>query len=1555
MPEGSGRGSQRLPSNAAARRPSSASSLGGVVGRMMSSSSCTSVNTVCSDSDRPSSLTLSSSSSSSSLPYGTVATDSSSSSSSTPKRKGSDISLDLTPLAAPPVPIALPPVTITTPPVPLAPPLLLTRLQRVVLEIVETEQAYVRDLKSIVEDYLGCIVDWGSALPLKAEQVSALFCNIEDILEFNSDLLEDLESSSHAAAIAECFLERSEAFNIYTLYCMNYPNSVAVLRECMQDERLLVFFQERQATLNHSLPLETYLLKPVQRILKYHLLLQELSKHWDHGAQGGEVVEDAIVAMTAVAWYINDMKRRQEHAVRLQEVQGLLVNWVGPELGGFGELVLEGCFRVLRMRKERAFFLFNNMLLITKKRMDRFIYSTHIFCCNLLLVENLKDPLSFKVSDQTIPKEQHTVQTRNLEEKRLWIHYLKRLIMENHPTSLPHKARQVLGDNFCQSPKFDQDTLKKSSATPRLDNFQGYHRGRRQSEPPALTFTHEKRTSLLQPFNYTRRQSGTHTQTGIQTDRHVDRHAQIMNTCLSLSSDNEYLSEEEEEEEVLAPLCASPSLSITEEILELMNQSLLAPSLSTVLPLAPAVPPSSPLAPAVPPSSPLAPAVPPSSPALGEPGPWHYMENQGVDTKGLDQMENTEALPTAPSDPASTQHLNRSEHSIIAKIRSYYQAAEEEELEVEVEKMDEEEESGEEPLISSGQLRKSHQDSRTGGEVDRGVGGEVELASISPLLSLAGQDNGQANGPISSTEGQASLSQSSSWTNKNTAYQSACPELGQASVSGPHHEARKPNPAHQDPSPAHQDHHDPSPAHQEPSPTYHDPSPTHQDPSSAHQDPSPAHPDNQDPSPAHQDPCHANHDSSRIQHKKTRTQRELDQDASMQAHLPSQTREGDWSTPSRRALLEVSGSGVAGIRLFEMGPLADPALMKNSERILNKVQTLARMYSSRAGTMKLPLHQKQNARRSRTPPDTQTGGLKEQGKHIRSQRSNPQEAPVVLSQVSVRPCLALCRPRDFISALSSSVAFSTSSLPRADLPSPGGQVSRESQEKAYHPGSSPTALRDHQADLPQERGGPGHVTSISPLASPLPNAPGNGAFRWGSGSTSSPLVSGIPEARPPARQGGQGETDSSEDQDVLSSRSVGLSDSSVPINDNSNNHRHCKVSMADVAVSHRSANSASGSGGWPACQRKPSFALASVTATQLSNDALCLEPASSTTSATGPGSCCPRILSPPLIGVSSNAWTNHLAAPRPRNPCSVPYLTSYTLDTSSSTPAPSSLSLTGGDSALKSPIKACSSYLQPPVSPSRLSPARATQAGRYFTSVPRRDVQELLHLHDQPEKRGELEKGSCRSQLFCAYVARPSSAQTSTTPPSTPHTDHTNHTAHTHQADIHSLVQTQSTAHPGLPRTNYATTVNLQVACSGRITFYSSARPLTALSQIGCSQERVTMVNDTINNLSKESREVNFSLYTPTVPNYTSFPNASLLCFTKEMKVLNKELNLAGVSVNVTFKRILEMLLRLTQNNVQEAGCVVCELHPEMSVDDFLQTLLIVFQQMNSLYCKHTM
>lgn len=67
-----------------------------------------------------------------------------------------------------------------------------------------------------------------------------------------------------------------------------------------------------------------------------------------------------------------------------QEIQSLLLNWKGPDLTTYGELVLEGTFRVQRVRNERTFFLFDKTLLITKKRGDHFIYKSHIPvpCCS---------------------------------------------------------------------------------------------------------------------------------------------------------------------------------------------------------------------------------------------------------------------------------------------------------------------------------------------------------------------------------------------------------------------------------------------------------------------------------------------------------------------------------------------------------------------------------------------------------------------------------------------------------------------------------------------------------------------------------------------------------------------------------------------------------------------------------------------------------------------------------------------------------------------------------------------------------------------------------------------------------------------------------------------------------------------------------------------------------------------------------------------------------------------------------------------------------------------
>ncbi|GLD49431.1 pleckstrin homology domain-containing family G member 1 isoform X1 [Lates japonicus] len=382
-----------------------------------------------------------------------------------------------------------------------------TYVDRVVQEILDTERTYVQDLRSIVEDYLESISNQ-SRLALSSEDKGSLFGNIQDIYHFNRDLLHDLEKcNADPVAIAECFVSKSEEFHIYTQYCTNYPRSVAVLTECMRNKALAKFFRERQESLRHSLPLGSYLLKPVQRILKYHLLLHEIANHMEKDTETYEVVQEAIDTMQRVAWHINDMKRKHEHAVRLQEIQSQLTNWKGPDLIGYGELVLEGTFRLQRAKNERTLFLFDKLLLITKKREETYTYKAHILCCNLMLVEVIpKEPLSFSVFHYKNPKLQHTVQAKSQQDKRMWILHLKRLILENHPAKIPAKAKQaILEMDAMHHPGFHYSPDGDKKDSPQTKEGPTPRRGRRKeplskllknAKQNAANADGEKRTSL---------------------------------------------------------------------------------------------------------------------------------------------------------------------------------------------------------------------------------------------------------------------------------------------------------------------------------------------------------------------------------------------------------------------------------------------------------------------------------------------------------------------------------------------------------------------------------------------------------------------------------------------------------------------------------------------------------------------------------------------------------------------------------------------------------------------------------------------------------------------------------------------------------------------------------------------------------------------------------------------------------------------------------------------------------------------------------------------------
>lgn len=287
---------------------------------------------------------------------------------------------------------------------------------------------------------------------ISATHIKKLFSNLEDIYKFNKDLLFRLEECYlNPSSVAECFVENSAGFEVYTHYCTMYPQVVSTLTELMSDPTSAQLFRERQNELNQSLPLGAYLLKPVQRILKYHILFQSLIKHTSEDDSVNEkdrqLINEAFSVMTSIACHINAMKRRHEHAIRVQEIQGLLSDWEGPDLTTFGELILEDTFKLFnRPKSTRHIFLFDNVLLITKKKRDGSLcYKGHIACSNLMLIENIEGhPLVFNTVPFDNPKALCAFQAKTLDKKRDWCLHIKDMIIKSFEVKIPVHVKDIL-------------------------------------------------------------------------------------------------------------------------------------------------------------------------------------------------------------------------------------------------------------------------------------------------------------------------------------------------------------------------------------------------------------------------------------------------------------------------------------------------------------------------------------------------------------------------------------------------------------------------------------------------------------------------------------------------------------------------------------------------------------------------------------------------------------------------------------------------------------------------------------------------------------------------------------------------------------------------------------------------------------------------------------------------------------------------------------------------------------------------------------------------------
>jgi len=205
------------------------------------------------------------------------------------------------------------------------------------------------------------------------------------------------------------------------------------------------------------LPLGAYLLKPVQRVLKYSLLLRDMAKHMKRSHDGFELVDKALKEMTEVAEHINKMKKKYDAAVHIQEIQSLIRGWEEFDLSKYGDLVLEENFRYLSGRSsgptfrtgrtDRYLFLFQRLCLMTKKEEYGYQYKTHLEMKDIQLTERIeKDRNCFQIR-QVSTGRFFTLQARSLPVKEHWVRTIKHLLMDSIP-HLPDKAKKLILAGF---------------------------------------------------------------------------------------------------------------------------------------------------------------------------------------------------------------------------------------------------------------------------------------------------------------------------------------------------------------------------------------------------------------------------------------------------------------------------------------------------------------------------------------------------------------------------------------------------------------------------------------------------------------------------------------------------------------------------------------------------------------------------------------------------------------------------------------------------------------------------------------------------------------------------------------------------------------------------------------------------------------------------------------------------------------------------------------------------------------------------------------------------
>ncbi|XP_041117101.1 rho guanine nucleotide exchange factor 38-like [Polyodon spathula] len=214
---------------------------------------------------------------------------------------------------------------------------MMDKRSKVIHELVQTEKDYITDLQLCIKEVVQPLRD------IQVVDVDRLFTNIESVCEVSAKLLSKLEEAIAEAdperqIIGEAFIEiKSSLEEAYKMYCYHHDDANSLLKSYEKDEEVKRHFRSCVLSLKkiydregkpNLLEMGSLMIKPVQRVMKYPLLLSELWNSTPDCHPDNKPLEEALAAVKRINSNINEFKRRKDLVMkyRRNEELGTLMN-----------------------------------------------------------------------------------------------------------------------------------------------------------------------------------------------------------------------------------------------------------------------------------------------------------------------------------------------------------------------------------------------------------------------------------------------------------------------------------------------------------------------------------------------------------------------------------------------------------------------------------------------------------------------------------------------------------------------------------------------------------------------------------------------------------------------------------------------------------------------------------------------------------------------------------------------------------------------------------------------------------------------------------------------------------------------------------------------------------------------------------------------------------------------------------------------------------------------------------------------------------------------------